>query len=239
MRGRTVHVYWDLDRNDGSLAWRICYPRACRHVSRRLTSFVPPPHRPRMGAVTPGHACLTASFATRKSRVQIPSAARFRLVLAGGDFTIHFPVRGGCSALAYHRGSTAVAYFKGLDAARSSTCSLLTPTRSKRFGRLGVCSRRSPTPAEGQRSVRWGRGHRRLGCDPGWIARPRIGPQGVAEPGESHAAWPPPAPQRTRVGEGGPWPNRLYVAFMPIAVGKTGSTGSNRSPSKGLVLVGA
>jgi hypothetical protein len=43
--------------------------------SRCLTTLAPqPPHKAANGASSPAHRVLTASFATRKSRVQIPSA---------------------------------------------------------------------------------------------------------------------------------------------------------------------
>jgi hypothetical protein len=47
-----------------------------RYVSLRLTSLGPtaPPPGPESGPVPPGHSILTASFATRGPRVQIPPA---------------------------------------------------------------------------------------------------------------------------------------------------------------------
>lgn len=33
---RRAHAYWDLVRDDDCLAWRMCYPRDCRHVSRLI-----------------------------------------------------------------------------------------------------------------------------------------------------------------------------------------------------------
>ena len=58
-------------------------PKQHSQVSRCLTSLVPqPPHKAQTGAVSPGHGHLTASFATRGSRVQIPSAPLNALVRA-------------------------------------------------------------------------------------------------------------------------------------------------------------
>jgi hypothetical protein len=59
-------------------------------------------------AVSPGHSVLTASFATRGSRVQIPSAPRFCLVLVGEILTARCRNDGRAGESAY-RASTAVA----------------------------------------------------------------------------------------------------------------------------------
>ncbi len=50
-----------------------------REVSRR--SAHGDPTNPRIGLITPGHSVLTASFATKGSRVQIPSAPLKALVM--------------------------------------------------------------------------------------------------------------------------------------------------------------
>jgi hypothetical protein len=100
-------------------------PETVRHLPEHSVHHEPKPHitsshnvsprsphsrstDPPTCAVSPGHSVLTASFATRGSRVQIPSAPRFCLVLVGEILTARCRNDGRAGESAYSA-STAVA----------------------------------------------------------------------------------------------------------------------------------
>jgi hypothetical protein len=64
----------DVRHHQRSVLLTVSHPVSRRSCHSRATS-------PESKAITPGHGVLTASFATRGSRVQIPSAPLIRLVL--------------------------------------------------------------------------------------------------------------------------------------------------------------